>query len=112
GISQAALADLLEMSPMTLVRLIDKLESAGLVQRRPKPGDRRSYQLYLADHAHPLLDRLWDMGAETRRQAQAGMSKMQETMLVEALNTIRRNLVEADTNPSDRPVKLQAVENA
>src|SRR5262249_57909605 len=68
GISQAALADLLEMSPMTLVRLIDKLEAAGLVQRRPKPGDRRSYQLYLADHAHPLLDRLWEMGAETRPQ--------------------------------------------
>jgi hypothetical protein len=52
------------------------------------------------------------MGAETRRQAQAGMSKMQETMLVEALHTIRRNLVEADSNPADRPVKLQAVENA
>jgi DNA-binding MarR family transcriptional regulator len=112
GISQAALADLLEMSPMTLVRLIDKLETAGLVQRRPKPGDRRSYQLYLADHAHPLLDRLWDMGAETRRQAQAGMSKMQEMMLVEALNTIRRNLVEADSDSANRPVKLQAVENA
>ena len=112
GISQAALADLLEMSPMTLVRLIDKLESAGLVQRRPKPGDRRSYQLYLADHAHPMLDRLWEMGAETRRQAQGGMSKAQETMLVDMLHTLRRNLVEADSDSANGPVKLRAVENA
>jgi MarR family transcriptional regulator for hemolysin len=112
GISQAALADLLEMSPMTLVRLIDKLESSGLVQRRPKPGDRRSYQLYLADHAHPMLDRLWEMGAETRRQAQAGMSKAQETTLIDTLNMIRRNLVEADAENGNRSAKLQAVENA
>ena len=112
GISQAGLADLLEMSPMTLVRLIDKLESSGLVQRRPKPGDRRSYQLYLADHAHPLLDRLWEMGAETRRQAQGGMSKAQETMLIDILHTIRRNLAEADSGSADHPVKLRAVENA
>jgi MarR family transcriptional regulator, transcriptional regulator for hemolysin len=112
GISQAALADLLEMSPMTLVRLIDKLEAAGLVQRRPKPGDRRSYQLYLADHAHPLLDRLWEMGAETRHQAQAGMSKAQEAMLIDMLHMIRRNLVEADSDSANRPVKLRAVENA
>jgi MarR family transcriptional regulator, transcriptional regulator for hemolysin len=112
GISQAALADLLEMSPMTLVRLIDKLEAAGLVQRRPRPGDRRSYQLYLADHAHPLLDRLWEMGAETRRQAQAGISKADEALLLDALTTIRRNLSEAEAASDSQPAKQQAAGNA
>src|ERR1700682_3325540 len=112
GISQAGLADLLERSPMTLVRLIDKLEAAGLVQRRPKPGDRRSYQLYLADHAHPLLDRLWEMGAETRREAQAGISKADEALLMEVLATIRRNLVEADAAPSTQSRKQHASDNA
>jgi len=52
------------------------------------------------------------MGAETRRQAQAGMSKAQETMLIDLLNTLRRNLVEADTESGTRPVKLQVVETA
>jgi MarR family transcriptional regulator for hemolysin len=112
GISQAALADLLEMSPMTLVRLIDKLEAAGLVQRRPRPGDRRSYQLYLADHAHPLLDRLWEMGAETRRQAQAGVSKADEALLLDVLTTIRRNLSEADAASDSPPAKQQTAGNA
>jgi MarR family transcriptional regulator for hemolysin len=112
GISQAALADLLEMSPMTLVRLIDKLEAAGLVQRRPRPGDRRSYQLYLADHAHPLLDRLWEMGAETRRQAQAGISKADEALLLDVLTTIRRNLSEAEAASDSQPAKQQAAGNA
>jgi MarR family transcriptional regulator for hemolysin len=112
GISQAALADLLEMSPMTLVRLIDKLETAGLVERRPRPGDRRSYQLYLADHAHPLLDRLWEMGAETRRQAQAGISKADEALLFDVLTTIRRNLSEADAASDGQPPKQQTAGNA
>src|ERR1700688_1917657 len=112
GISQAALADLLEMSPMTLVRLIDKLETAGLVERRPRPGDRRSYQLYLADHAHPLLDRLWEMAAETRREAQAGISKTDEALLLEVLSTIRRNLAEADAAPAAQPAKHHAADNA
>ena len=112
GISQAALADLLEMSPMTLVRLIDKLEAAGLVQRHPRPCDRRSYQLYLADHAHPLLDRLWEMGAETRRQAQAGISKADEALLLDALTIIRRNLSEADAASDSQPAKQQAADNA
>src|SRR5579875_3737120 len=68
GISQTGLADLLEMSPMTLVRLIDRLEAAGMVERRPDPADRRVYRLYLGHGAHPALDQLWAMGAETRRQ--------------------------------------------
>jgi len=112
GISQAALADLLEMSPMTLVRLIDKLQASGLVERRPRPGDRRSYQLYLADQAHPLLDRLWEMGAETRRQAQAGISKSEEQMLLDLLATIRRNLVEADQAPTAEPARQETSDNA
>lgn len=112
GISQAALAELLEMSPMTLVRLIDKLEAAGLVERRPRPGDRRSYQLYLADHAHPLLDRLWEMAAETRRQAQAGISKTEEVLLLDVLTTIRRNLAEADSVSAGQSPNQEAADNA
>jgi len=115
GISQAGLADLLEMSPMTLVRLIDKLEAAGLVQRRPRPGDRRSYRLYLADHAHPILDRLWHMGSETRREAQAGISKADEALFLEVLTAIRRNLTEVDAAQAaqaGQPAEREAADNA
>ena len=96
GISQTQLADLLEMSPMTLVRLIDRLEMNGLVERRAHPTDRRVYQLFLAGHAHPSLDRLWTMGAETRAEAMTGISAQTEALLIEAMIKIRKNLIEAD----------------
>jgi MarR family transcriptional regulator, transcriptional regulator for hemolysin len=96
GISQTKLAELLEMSPMTLVRLIDRLEIQGLVERRAHPSDRRIYQLYLAGNAQPSLDRLWAMGAETRAEALAGIAPEVERVLVEILLKIRKNLIAAD----------------
>ena len=103
GISQTQLADLLEMSPMTLVRLIDRLEMNGLVERRPHPTDRRVYQLFLAGHAHPSLDRLWSMGAETRDEALEGIPQEVEAALLKALAKIRKNLIAADARvPAER----------
>ncbi len=101
GISQTQLADLLEISPMTLVRLIDRLEMSGLVERRPHPTDRRVYRLYLAGHAHPTLDRLWAMGAETREEALSGIAPEVEAAMIEALIRIRRNLTEADARAEE-----------
>jgi DNA-binding MarR family transcriptional regulator len=109
GISQAQLADLLEMSPMTLVRLIDRLEANGLVERRPHPTDRRVYQLFLAGQAQPTLDRLWAMGAETRAEALAGLSRQTEALMVEALGRIRKNLIAADTETMESAEQAEAV---
>jgi MarR family transcriptional regulator for hemolysin len=100
GASQTQLADLLEISPMTLVRLIDRLEARGLVERRQHPRDRRVYQLFLAGHAHPSLDRLWAMGAETLAEALNGMGPDAEKVLQEALSKIRKNLIEVDGRAS------------
>ncbi len=58
GSNQAALADMLEIEPITLVRLLDKLEAAGLVERRPDPADRRVRRLYLTEATGPLLAQL------------------------------------------------------
>ncbi len=105
GISQTKLADLLEMSPMTLVRLIDRLEMQGLVERRAHPSDRRVYQLYLAGKAQPSLDRLWAMGAETRAEALAGVAPEVERALIEVLVKIRKNLIAADAREDEAAVK-------
>ena len=117
GISQTQLADLLEMSPMTLVRLIDRLEMNGLVERRAHPTDRRVYQLFLAGHAHPSLDRLWAMGAETRAEAMTGLSAQTEALLIEAMTKIRKNLIEADARAAagfaaDEEAKEAAAQSA
>jgi len=75
GTSQAALADVLDIEPITLVRLIDRLESAGWVERRPDPDDRRVRRLYLTATARPLMEQFHELAAATREAALAGLSQ-------------------------------------
>jgi MarR family transcriptional regulator, transcriptional regulator for hemolysin len=103
GINQATLADLMEIQPITLARLIDRLEEMNLVERRPDPGDRRAVQLYLTKSAAPLIETMWDLAAETRAEALAGLPAETRQMLIEALQHIRQNLIThegADTKKS------------
>src|SRR5207344_2660572 len=59
GVSQARLAELAGVDPMTMVRILDRMEADGLVERRPDPGDRRARCLYLTEKAGPLLEQIW-----------------------------------------------------
>ena len=92
GCNQAALADLLEVEPITLARLVDRLEAGGLVERRPDPGDRRARLLFLGARAHPLLEQLRALGAETREIALAGIDEDDRTLLMTLLTKMRANL--------------------
>ncbi len=92
GCNQAALADLLEVEPITLARLVDRLEAGGLVERRPDPGDRRARLLFLGERAHPLLEQLRALGAETREIALAGIGDDERTLLMTLLTKMRANL--------------------
>jgi len=98
GISQTGLADMLEMSPMTLMRHVDKLEATGLVERRAHPEDRRIYQLYLGHHAHPTLDHLWELGGQTRAEALGDLPHGDEEILLRALSQMRQNLIDAESS--------------
>jgi DNA-binding MarR family transcriptional regulator len=55
GILQKELAEILEVEPITVARLIDRLEARGMVERRADPGDRRCWRLHLTDASLPLL---------------------------------------------------------
>ena len=92
GCNQVTLADLLEVEPITLARVIDKLEASGLVERRPDPSDRRARLLFLGARAHPLLEELRALGAETREIALAGISEDERTLLMTLLTKMRANL--------------------
>ena len=92
GCNQATLADLLEVEPITLARLIDRLEASGLVERRADPNDRRARLLFLGERAHPLLGKLKTLGAETRQIALAGISEDEQTLLMTLLTKMRANL--------------------
>ncbi|HCX66231.1 MAG: MarR family transcriptional regulator [Parvibaculum sp.] len=92
GLNQVGLADLLEVQPITVARLIDKLVSLGMVERRPDPNDRRAQQLFLTDKAQPLLNQMWDAADEILDEAYAGFSDEERTMFIDMLVRMRSNL--------------------
>ena len=62
GLKQAELAEQLDLQPITLTRLVDRLCANGLIERRADPSDRRAKRLYLTPAARPLMDRLAELG--------------------------------------------------
>ena len=92
GVRQIDLADILEVQPITLARLIDQLAEAGLVERRADPRDRRAYQIYLTEAAQPHLAEIKKVGLSVRQLAMQGMTKQQEQAVIDALQLIRNNL--------------------
>jgi DNA-binding MarR family transcriptional regulator len=93
GLNQGALAELLEVEPITLCRMIDRLEESGLVERRRDPADRRAWQLFLTDKSKPMLDDLRIVAEDLFEQALIGMSLPARDALNESLSLIRANLI-------------------
>jgi MarR family transcriptional regulator, transcriptional regulator for hemolysin len=92
GCHQSVLADLLEIKPITLTRLIDRLEEAGWVVRQPDQDDRRAIQLHLSEKARPLLRTMQEKSRETRARALTGINDDQFAALFEALKKMKENL--------------------
>lgn len=92
GINQGALADVLEVEPITLCRMIDRLEESGLVERRRDPADRRAWQLFLTDKSKPILDELRAMADDLFDQMLLGLDDPAREALSDSLDLIRANL--------------------
>ena len=92
GINQGGLADLLEVEPISLCRMIDRLEESGLVERRRDPKDRRAWQIFLTDRARPLLNDLAKISEELLGTALAGISQDDHDAAVAVLARIYANL--------------------
>ncbi|MDB5695091.1 MAG: transcriptional regulator [Sphingomonas bacterium] len=100
GIQQGALADLLEVEPITLCRMVDRMADAGLIERRRHPADRRVWKLYLTDKAHPLIDQLRSIADAVLATALEGLSPDAVDVFVATLDLVRLNLA-ADTNRAE-----------
>jgi MarR family transcriptional regulator, transcriptional regulator for hemolysin len=74
GLRQVELADMLDIEPITLCRIVDRLEEARLVQRVRDPDDRRAWRLHVTDEAQPLIERLKAVGSDLVDQAFAGIN--------------------------------------
>jgi len=92
GLKQTELADMLDLQPISLTRLLDSLCANGLIERRADPDDRRAKRLFLTPAARPLLDRLGDLAEELMGTALAGLDQRDSKALLAQLSTIKNNL--------------------
>jgi DNA-binding MarR family transcriptional regulator len=106
--NQASLAEQLEVEPITLSRLVDRMESAKLIERRPDPGDRRAYRLFLTDAARPLVADFRAIAHECLTAALAGVSESEIEAVVDVLTRVRANLVGRPSSEESSRVSAEA----
>lgn len=99
GLRQVELADHLDVEPITLCRIVDRLEEAGLVERRRDPEDRRAWRLHLTAKGEPLVDELKALAGVMAQEAFAGVSPEAIDTLRQALARVRDNLSTASASP-------------
>ena len=96
GVSQAAVATHLDIEPIALVRMLDRLHEEGLVERRPHPTDRRVRTLWLTAFARPVVERILAINQTIRAEAYAGLPPAARAALIGALEQIKGNLAAAE----------------
>jgi MarR family transcriptional regulator, transcriptional regulator for hemolysin len=99
GINQSGLADLLEIEPITLCRIVDKLQTLRLIERHPDPSDRRVWLLRLTPAALPKLSQLRGLGEVTCWEALDGIPEADTERLLKTLQTLKANLTDACDSP-------------
>ncbi len=100
GLRQVELADILDVEPITLCRIVDRLEEAGLVERQRDPADRRAWRLEVTDQSQPLIAKLRALADELMAEAFAGITDPELELMRGKLRKIRENI--SNNNPQGR----------
>jgi DNA-binding MarR family transcriptional regulator len=99
GVNQGKLADLLEVEPITVCRMVDRLQEADLVERRPDPADRRAWCLFLTVKAQGVLDSLRPLAEAMFEEAFEGVTAIERSNMMTTLERIRVNLSRRPLEP-------------
>jgi MarR family transcriptional regulator, transcriptional regulator for hemolysin len=102
GLKQSELADMLDLQPITLTRLLDRLADNGLIERRADPNDRRANRLYLKPAAKPLLDRLTVLGGDMMETVLDGLTSASIERMLKELAAVKDNLRTAIANNANQ----------
>jgi MarR family transcriptional regulator for hemolysin len=92
GLKQSELAEILDLQPISLTRLLDRLSDNGLIERRPDPNDRRANRLYLTPAARPLLEQLAALGEELMETVLQNVDAAAQEQLLRDLGIMKDNL--------------------
>jgi len=103
GLKQSELADMLDLQPITLTRLLDRLADNGLIERRADPNDRRANRLYLKPAAKPLLDRLADLGSDMMETVLDGLAQTSIERTLKELTMVKDNLRSVIARNANQP---------
>jgi MarR family transcriptional regulator for hemolysin len=95
GLKQSELAEMLDLQPITLTRLLDRLSDNGLIERRSDPNDRRAKRLFLTAAARPLLERLGELGEDMMTTTLNGVSRESVEQMVAQFAIVKENLRQA-----------------
>jgi len=104
GMSQNEMAAICEVEPITVARLVDRLEARGLVERRADPSDRRIRRLHLLPAAKPILETINEARESMNARITAGLDENTRNTLIDALLVLKENLA----NEALTGVKLAA----
>jgi DNA-binding MarR family transcriptional regulator len=91
GLRQIELADMLDIEPITLSRIVDRLEESGLVERVADPADRRAWRLHVTPQAQPLIEKLRRVADEMIAEAFAGIDAKDIEITRQVLRRAREN---------------------
>lgn len=108
GLSQKELAEILEVEPITVARLIDRLEARGMVERRPDPKDRRIWRLHVCPPAFPVLCEIGRQREQMRALVTDGLDEATIDTMTEALITMKMTLIH-EAHPPRRFPAVEAV---
>ena len=100
GIRQNELAEYLEMEPIAVGRVIDRLQAAGFVERRADPKDRRCWRLYTTAQTHGVAEDMELIARGLRRDAAGDipMAELQQALAV--VTRMKDNLQALDDSPN------------
>lgn len=101
GVSQAKLAELTDVEPMNMVRILDRMEAEKLLERRQDPADRRARRLYLTKKAKPLLGEIWRLAEKTRDELFVGVPKAERDTFTAVLERMHENACELERRALD-----------
>jgi DNA-binding MarR family transcriptional regulator len=92
GCTQKELADVLEVQPISMARLIDRMARGGWVRREPDPNDRRAHRLFLTSQCDPVLELAQAASKKIVAKAYEGISQLDQERLLAYLEHIKLNL--------------------
>jgi MarR family transcriptional regulator for hemolysin len=108
GLKQSELAEILDLQPISLTRLLDRLAENGLIERRADPNDRRANRLYLTPAARPLIEQLGKLGLDMMETVLDGLDGKANERLLRDLALMKDNLRAAIARNSTEQQNVKA----